>query len=100
MQLIHRIAENKIKTAIARGELDNLPGQGKPMVLDNNAMVPAHLRAGYRMLKNAGVLPIELMQRKEIAEIEQAIARADSKQKKQQLLVKLSLLNSRQREKM
>ena len=60
MWLIDAIAEQKIQAAIERGELDNLPGAGKPVPDDDLSMVPEHLRAGYRLLKNAGFLPPEL----------------------------------------
>ena len=37
-------------------------------------MVPEELRAGYRLLKNAGFLPPELKLRNEIASVEQLLA--------------------------
>ncbi|HET6872493.1 MAG TPA: DnaJ family domain-containing protein [Sporolactobacillaceae bacterium] len=54
MDIFALIAEDKIKTAIKKGELDNLPGKGKPLQLDDLAGVPEDLRMGYRLLKNAG----------------------------------------------
>ena len=44
-----KIAEELIAAAVARGELDNLPGQGKPLVLDDTSAIPKELRAGYRI---------------------------------------------------
>lgn len=64
MSIIDRLAEEKIQTAIEKGEFENLPGRGKPLVLDDDRMVPEHLRTSYRMLKNAGFVPPELEQRK------------------------------------
>ena len=66
MDAIARIAEEKIRDAIARGEFDNLPGAGRPLVLDDDAMVPEELRVAYRLLKNAHLLPPEIELRKEI----------------------------------
>lgn len=60
MTFIDTLAEQKIRAAQERGLLDNLPGAGKPLELGNDALVPEHLRAGYRLLKNAGFLPPEL----------------------------------------
>ena len=40
MLLIQRIAEEKVLAAIERGELDNLPGQGKPLVMDDDSAGP------------------------------------------------------------
>ncbi|MDI5568641.1 DUF1992 domain-containing protein, partial [Salmonella enterica subsp. enterica serovar Kentucky] len=39
-----------------KGEFDNLPGRGEPLILDDDSHVPAELRAGYRLLKNADEL--------------------------------------------
>jgi Domain of unknown function (DUF1992) len=49
------IAEQKIAEAIARGELDHLPGAGRPLELDDDALVPEDLRIAVRILKNAGL---------------------------------------------
>ncbi|KKI47356.1 DnaJ family domain-containing protein [Obesumbacterium proteus] len=67
MFLVDEWAERHISSALKRGELDNLSGEGKPLVLDDDSHVPADLRVGYRLLKNAGCLPPEIEQRKEAA---------------------------------
>ena len=54
------IAELKIAEAIANGDLDNLPGEGRPLELDDNSLVPEELRLAYRILKNAGFVPPEV----------------------------------------
>ena len=64
------IAEQKIAEAIARGELDNLPGAGRPLNLDDDALIPEELRLAYRILKNAGYVPPELETLNEIAQLE------------------------------
>lgn len=58
-------AEKHIAEAQQRGDFDALPGSGKPLCLDDDSHVPESLRAGYRLLKNAGCLPPELEQRRE-----------------------------------
>jgi len=60
MWLIHQLAERQILAAIERGELDDLPGAGRPLDLDDDRLIPEHLRAGYRLLRNAGYLPPQL----------------------------------------
>lgn len=65
MWLLDEWAERHISEAQAKGELDNLPGQGQPLKLDDDSAVPAELRLGFRLLKNAGYLPAELEDRKE-----------------------------------
>jgi Domain of unknown function (DUF1992) len=54
------IAERKIAEAISRGELANLPGEGRPLDLDDDALIPEELRLAYRILKNAGYIPPEV----------------------------------------
>jgi len=40
--MFHLIAERKIEEALARGELANLPGEGRPLELDDDA--PGEIR--------------------------------------------------------
>lgn len=69
MWLLDQWAERHICDAQRKGEFDNLPGSGAPLVLDDDSHIPADLRVGYRLLKNAGCLPPELEQRKEAVEL-------------------------------
>ncbi len=65
MWLLDQWAERHITDAQRKGEFDNLPGQGEPLILDDDSCIPEELRSGYRLLKNAGCLPPEIEQRKE-----------------------------------
>ena len=73
MNLLDQIAEARIQEAIERGELRELPGEGRPLRLDDDSAIPEELRAAYRILKNAGFLPPELQLRKEVREAEQRL---------------------------
>jgi hypothetical protein len=73
MSPLDRIAEARIREAIDRGELRGLPGEGKPLQLDDDSAIPKELRAAYRILKNAGFLPPELQLRKDIRDAEQLL---------------------------
>jgi len=42
---------------MSRGDFDGLPGAGRPLVLDDDPLVPEDLRLAYRILKNAGFVP-------------------------------------------
>ncbi len=95
MTLIQRLVEEKILAAIARGELDDLPGQGKPLVLDDNSAIPEELRVGYRLLKNAGYIPPELELRKEIRQVEDLIHHAMTNDEEKSLMRRLNLLRAR-----
>lgn len=50
------IAEERIRQAAARGEFDDLPGQGKPLDLDDDPLAPLELRTAWRLLKGAGLV--------------------------------------------
>lgn len=65
MWLLDQWAERHILDAQQKGEFDNLPGRGEPLMLEDDSHIPPELRAGYRLLKNAGCLPPELEYRKE-----------------------------------
>jgi hypothetical protein len=73
MYLLDQIAEARIQEAIERGELRDLPGEGKPLQLEDDSTIPEELRVAYRLLKNAGFLPPELQLRKELREAEQLL---------------------------
>lgn len=87
--MLEFIAEQKIAEAISRGELENLPGEGHPLELDDNLLVPEELRLAYRILKNAGFIPPEVETLNEIAQLERLVTK-DSK-----AVRKLSLLKAR-----
>jgi len=69
MDILAKIAEQRIREAMERGEFDNLPLYGKPIKLDDLVGVPEHLRMGYKILKNAGVLPEEMQLKKEMVSL-------------------------------
>jgi len=69
------IAEQKITDAISRGEFENLPGEGKPLALDDDSLVPEDLRLAYRILKNAGFVPPEVETLNEIAALERLVTK-------------------------
>ena len=75
--IVARIAEYKIREAQESGAFDNLPGAGKPLDLADLSLVPEELRVAYIALKNAGYLPEEAQLRKDVARLEEAIARSE-----------------------
>ena len=68
--MLEFLAEQRIAEAIAKGELDDLPGAGRPLELDDDALIPEELRLAWRILKNAGYVPPELATLNEIAQLE------------------------------
>jgi Domain of unknown function (DUF1992) len=89
------LVEERIQEALRRGDFDNLPGAGRPLALDDDALVPLEVRLAYRILKNAGFVPPEVLERREIAELEDEIARLQDTQARQHALTKLALLRTR-----
>lgn len=69
MRLLDQLAERHIEEALARGDLDDLPGAGQPLQFDDDPWVPADQRMAYKILKNAGYVPAEVSQRREAAEL-------------------------------
>src|SRR4051812_49398055 len=70
------LAERKIEEALARGDLDNLPGAGEPLDLNDDPLVPEDVRMAYRILKNSGFVPPEVEHIREIADLERVVARS------------------------
>jgi Domain of unknown function (DUF1992) len=70
---LERIAEEKIRDAIARGEFDNLPGAGKPIDLEEYFRTPEELRMAYSILKSARCLPEEVELMNEIAALDREL---------------------------
>lgn len=95
MWLLERLAEERIAQARARGELDDLPGRGRPLHLDDDAMVPAELRPAYRLLKNAGYLPEEMQLRRDLHDAEALLRAARTEEERATAGARLRLLLSR-----
>jgi hypothetical protein len=86
------IAEERIQEGIRRGDFDNLPGAGQPLELDDDLLVPPELRVANRILKNAGLVPLEILERRQIAELEQEIARLPEGEQRARAVARLSLM--------
>lgn len=90
------LAEKVIAEAIARGELDALPGAGQPLDLEDDKLVPEELRLAYRILKNAGYVPAEVETLKEIQQLEALVADGDiDAASRSRAIRKLALLKTR-----
>jgi len=93
-----RIAEEKIREALANGEFDNLPGKGKPIDHSAYFAAPADVRLGYSMLKSNGFVPEEVELRKEIETLKAEAQAAGPERRRRlgreinELVLKLDLL--------
>ncbi|MDS1030527.1 DUF1992 domain-containing protein [Bacillota bacterium LX-D] len=90
MDFLTRMAEDKIREAIQNGELENLPGQGKPLKIEDLTFVPEELRASYIILKNSGFLPEELEVKKEILNLNMLLETCCSEEERKQIKKQLS----------
>ena len=87
--MLEFLAEQRLLEAVSRGELEGLPGEGRPLELDDDKLIPDNLRLAYRILKNAGFVPPEVEMLNEIADLERRVTK-DSKAAR-----KLALLRTR-----
>lgn len=92
-----KLAETKISEALARGDLDDLPGRGRPLVLDDDQLIPEELRLAYRILKNAGFAPPEIEARRTISMLERLLSEEASLDEaaRARATTKLALLRTR-----
>jgi hypothetical protein len=65
MDPFFHVVERALEEAERRGVFRGLPGQGRPLVLDDLSGVPEELRASYLLLEN-GFVPPELEARTEL----------------------------------
>ena len=72
--------DEQIKDAMRKGQFADLPGQGKPLKLDNDAHVPEHMRMAHKILRDNDLTPdwmaegqeIDAVRSKLIADIQHA----------------------------
>jgi hypothetical protein len=72
------------------GEFENLPGKGKPIPIEDDSHVPEDLRLAYKLLKNADCLPPELLEKKEILQMEDMLASVPDEKERYKLIKKIN----------
>ncbi|ADK86261.1 DnaJ-like, subfamily C, member 28, conserved domain protein [Desulfarculus baarsii DSM 2075] len=87
-----KLAEEKIRQAVERGEMDDLPGLGQPLDFEDDAMVPEDLRMAHHVLKNAGFIPPEVELRGEIARTEELLVAAPDEKARYIAIKRLNFL--------
>ena len=85
-----KIVEQRIKEAMENGEFENLPGKGKPIPIEDDSHVPEDLRLAYKLLKNADCLPPELLEKKEILQMEDMLASVPDEKERYKLIKKIN----------
>lgn len=83
--LFSRIAENRIREAMAQGQFENLPGAGQPLNLEDYFKTPEDLRMAYSILRSANCVPVEVELLNEVSRLERAIAQTAEASARQSL---------------
>jgi len=92
LAFIERLAEERIRQAQEEGAFDGLPGQGQPLALDDDTHVPEDLRLAWRVLKNAGCLPPELLAQREIHSARELLAGLTDEAERYRQMQRLNLM--------
>jgi Domain of unknown function (DUF1992). len=77
MWLLDQIVEQRVKEAQQQGQFTDLPGTGQPLQLDDDSMIPESLRVAYRILRNHGALPPEIVWRQEINSVQDLLRKIE-----------------------
>ena len=80
--VIQLVAERRIEEAQSQGLFDNLPGAGKPLEIEDLSHVPEDMRMAYKILRNAGCLPPELEERKELNRLVDLLEQCEDEQER------------------
>jgi len=92
MGFMETIAENRIRAAQDEGLFSNLLGQGKPLNLDDDRSVPEDLRLTFKILKNAGCLPVEMEISRQVHNLRQLLKAAIDESTRKELRNELNYL--------
>lgn len=90
MDILAKIAEQKIREAIERGELDDSSFHGVPIIPEDLSGVPESLRMGYKIMKNAGILPPEMQLKKDMVTLRELLTACEDDYEKKHLQRQLS----------
>ena len=77
MRFLQSLVEGRIQAAIAAGQLDNLPGAGKPLPEDDLASLPDEQRLAARVLRMSGYVPQEVHMMRALAEMRDRVGGMD-----------------------
>jgi hypothetical protein len=87
-----KIVEERIRQAQEKGTFKNLPGTGKPLIMEDDRHIPEDLRMAYKILKNADCKPPEIEIKNEIKQAEDLLAGMEDTTEKYRLLKKINFL--------
>ena len=85
------LAEAKILEAIEEGQFLDLKGQGQPLDLDGYFAAPSSLRAGFGVLKSAGLVPPEVEALRYLSSLKERWERSTHAEEKETLRQEIQL---------
>ena len=87
LQLLDDHIGRALRESEASGELKAAPSWGKPLDFgDGYAETPPELRMGFKMLKDAGVVPVEVANLRALAELKRELGAAVGDAEREQAL--------------
>ena len=89
-----------IEAAILRGELDDLPGKGKPLELADESGIHPEDRMTYHILGNAGILPPEVEILGRLERMRKRLSELTDPEEKRSLATEIASLDSVRRMKL
>lgn len=99
-----KLIEKMIREAMEKGEFDNLAGRGEPIDLTEYFAAPEDVRLGYKLLKDANIIPEELELLREVEALKTELTEASDEEEKRRIrraiddrLLKYNLLKDRQK---
>jgi hypothetical protein len=95
MNVLAELAERAIREAQERGEFDDLNGQGLPLPESGDPFMPETLRMVYKVLKNAGYIPKEVEDQREIRSLIECLEQETDESRKMRQIQKVQLFIAR-----
>lgn len=97
MSWLSRLAERQMQKARLKGDLQGLAGEGKPLPdRPGDAFVSPGDAIGFRIMAEAGVLPEEIVLKKEAARLRDALAATQDDATRKALMAQLAEVEMRQ----
>ena len=83
-------AEEIIRAAVQRGELDDLPYKGEPIPLDDDRGIHPEDRLSYKVLKNAGMVPPEVAAMQDLEKLRALLAATEDPEEQRRIRVEIA----------
>lgn len=95
MNVLAELAERAIREAQERGEFEGLTGLGRPLPESCDPFMPETLRMAYKVLKNAGYIPKEIEEQREIRSLIECLEQETDESRKMRQIQKVQLFIAR-----